>query len=297
MTTRGVVYVATGKEYIEEALVSAASVRNQMPNLLVTLFCDQEVICPAVNDVVKIEVDPSFPGCAGKIPYIAASPYDQTLFLDSDTYVCGGLAELFDLLDAFDIAAAHSPTHAIYRVDTAPDSFPEFNTGVILYRSSPPVHALFSSWAAIFARHLRRLARDDIQWLRPADRRFHTLNDQGAFREALFQSRLRVATLSPVYNCRFSLPGCVDGAVKIVHGRGVDLSKVAQAINAITSRRGFEERRGALRLKCYPEANSNTYSFENIRYTLRRRGFHWTAAAAVRRLSEAVRPLFRNRPR
>jgi hypothetical protein len=39
----------------------------------------------------------------------------------------------------------------------------------------------------------------------------------------------------------------------------------------------------------HPEANSNTYSFENIRYTLHRRGIRWTAEAAVRRLLGTAR--------
>ena len=82
MTTRGVVYIATGKEYIGEALDSAASVKNRMPGLPVTLFCDQDVTCSAVNEVIRIAADFAFPGCASKIPHIARSPYDQTLFLD-----------------------------------------------------------------------------------------------------------------------------------------------------------------------------------------------------------------------
>ena len=39
---RGVIYVATGPAYVAEALISAASVKNRMPGLPVTLFCDQE---------------------------------------------------------------------------------------------------------------------------------------------------------------------------------------------------------------------------------------------------------------
>lgn len=281
---RGVIYVAFGQKYVSEVLVSAASLKCHMPHLPVTLFSDANIACPNVDQVVGVDPDDSFPGCAAKIRHIAASPYDQTLFLDSDTYVCGDLAELFALMDAFDLAAAHAPTRAIYEVEGVPDSFPEFNTGVILFRRSPDVQAVLSRWADLFSHYMERLDHDAIRWLRPADRRWHALNDQGAFREALYRSRLRVATLPPEYNCRFTAPGFVDGPVRILHGRGLDLPRVAAAINSFTTRRGYQERSGRLRLVRHPEANSNTYSFENIRYTLRRRGIRWTAGAAVRRL-------------
>jgi hypothetical protein len=281
---RGVIYVAFGQKYISEVLASAASSKRHMPQLPITLFCDADVACPDVDQVIGAEPDSTFPGCAAKIRHIAASPYDQTLFLDSDTYVCGDLAELFALMDEFDLAAAHAPSRAIYEVGGVPDSFPEFNTGVILFRRSSDVHAVLSSWGDLFARSLERLADGEIRWLQPAHKRWHTLNDQGAFRAALYRSSIRIATLPPEYNCRFSAPGFVDGPVRILHGRGLDLPSVAAAINSIDGRRGYEERSGKLRLIRYWEANSDTYSWENIRYTLHRRGIRWTANAAFRRL-------------
>jgi hypothetical protein len=284
MTTRGVVYIATGEEYIEEALASAASLKREMPGLPVTLFCDDEAACSGVGEVVRIAADPAFPGCASKIPHLAASPYDETLFLDSDTYVCGDLSDLFAVLGAFDLAAAHAPARAIYEVEGVPDSFPEFNTGVILFRRSLGVQGVLCSWAELFAHDLERLRRDELCWVCPADRRWHTLNDQGAFRGALYRSGVRVATLPPEYNCRFTVPGFVDGPVRILHGRGLDLPQVAATINAISTRRGYQERSGRLELVRYLEPSERTYSIRNIRYTLLRRGLRWTAEAGVRRL-------------
>jgi hypothetical protein len=253
------------------------------------LFCDVDVASPHLDQVIRADRDASFPGCAAKIPHISASPYNETLFLDSDTYVCGDLTQLFALTDAFDLAAAHAPMRAIYEVEGVPDSFPEFNTGVIVFRRSPDVQAVLSSWADLFSRYLERLHDDAIRWLHPADRRWHALNDQGAFREALYRSRLRLTTLPPEYNCRFTVPGFVDGPVRILHGRGLHLPSVAVAINSVSTRRGYQERSNRLRLMRHPEANSNTYSFENIRYTLHRRGIRWTAEAAVRRLLGTAR--------
>jgi hypothetical protein len=286
---QGVLYVAFGQKYVSEALVSAASLKRHMPRSPVTLVCDMEVSSAQIDRVIRAGRNDAFPGCAAKIPHIAALPYEHTLFLDSDTYVCGDLAPLFALMEVFDLAAAHAPARAIYEIESVPDSFPEFNTGVILVRRSPAVQGVLSSWADLFSRHLERLGRNEIRWLQPADRRWHTLNDQGAFREALYRSTLRIATLPPEYNCRFSAPGFVDGPVRILHGRGLDFARVAAAINAISARRGHQERFGKVRLMRPPEPSSKTYSFENIRYTVGRRGIRWTAEAGVRRLLGAAR--------
>jgi hypothetical protein len=288
--SQGAIYVAFGQEYVSEALVSAASLKRAMPDLPVTLFCDRDVASPYVDQVVRAARDDSFPGCAAKIPHIAASTYDRTLFLDSDTYVCGDLGPLFALMDVFDLAAAHAPTRATYEVEGVPDSFPEFNTGVILFRRSPTVQDALSSWAELFSSHLERLGHDEIRWVRPADRRWHALNDQGSFRGALYLSSVRIATLPPEYNCRFSAPGFVEGPVRILHGRGVNLPSVAATINSVVTRRGYQERAGGIELVHHPEPSARTYSFENIRYTLRRRGIRWSAEAGVRRLLGAARP-------
>jgi hypothetical protein len=286
---RGVIYIATGSACVAEALVSAASVTKLMPDLPITLFSDRDTADPNIDRVVRIEPDRSRPISATKLTHIGASPYRETLYLDSDTYVCDKLDELFALLQAFDLAAAHSPRRAMHEVDSVPDSFPELNCGVILFRRCAAVEAMFSQWANAFARNLGLLQRDEIRWLHPAHERVHVLGDQGAFREALYRSQVRFATLPPEYNCRFSRPGVVDGPVRILHGRGVDLGDVAARINAITTWRGYEERAGRLRLRRYPMPSRNTYSVSNIRYTLHRRGIPWTLRAALHRLCGGLR--------
>ena len=288
---RGVIYIATGPAYVAEALLSAASVKSSMPAVPITLFSDCEPADANIDRVVRIEPDPYRPTAALKHTHIVASPYRETLYLDTDTYVCGKLDGLFTLLEVFDLAAAHSPARAMHEVDGVPDSFPELNCGVLLFRRCAAVEALFSRWAEAFARNLDLVQRDEIRWLHPAHERAHALGDQGAFREALYRSRARLATLPPEYNCRFSSPGFVDGPVKILHGRGVDLSNVAARINATTTRRGYEERAGALRLRHYPAPSRDLYSISNIRYTLRRRGISWTVSAAFRRLFGGPRGL------
>jgi hypothetical protein len=285
--TDGVIYVATGERHVAEALVSARSLKTHMPDLPVTLYTDRMLAAADVDDVVAFGGD----GYLSRIPILEMSPYERTLFLDSDTYVCGDLAELFALLDEFDVALAHAPSRAIYEVEGIPESFPEFNAGVILYGRSDGVKAAFRDWAGRFARFQEQRDRGEIRWLRPEGKRIYK-HDQGALRAALYKSGLRIATLPPEYNCRFTEPGFVDGPAKILHGRGVDLAGVAAALNASTARRGYELRAGKLELVRYREASS-TFSLENTLYTLRRRGLRWTLRAAVRQLRTAMSRLYK----
>lgn len=285
--TKGVIYVATGERHVAEALVSARSLKTYMPDLPVTLFCNQIMTNELLEHVFPVERhcwDPSV-----RIDHIGSSPYEHTLFLDTDTYVAGDLAELFSILERFEVALAHSPTRGAYRPDGVPDSFPEFNGGVILFRRSSRVRDLFSRWAAYYARDLERLRRGEINW-RARERAFYhgDLPDQPTLREALYDSDLRIATLPPEYNCRFSLPGFVDGHVKILHGKSAQLPELAVAINAVLTRRGYEERSGAIRLIRQREPTKDPWTFDNLLYTLRRRGVRWTLGAAAKRLLAAV---------
>ena len=94
---------------------------------------------------------------------------------------------------------------------------------------------------------------------------------------------------------RVILPGFVDGQVKILHGRALNLPQVAEAINAVTTRRGFEERSGTIRLMRHREPSKHVLSVENILYTLRRRGLRWTASTVARRLLKPVYAMIKDR--
>jgi hypothetical protein len=211
---RGVVYVASGETFIKEAVSSAESLRRHMPGIPVTLFTHEQVSHPAVDEVVVEEKlgDPT-QAKKGKITYLGQSPYEQTLFLDTDTYVCDDVSEVFSLLDAFDLAAAHDPARLYYagvsHPSQLPKSFPELNTGVLAYRSgAPSVSALFNAWKKRYG----AMGGETPE------------RDQLSFREVLYESDVRMTVLPPEYNCRFNFPMYLDGPAKILHGRHDSLS-------------------------------------------------------------------------
>ena len=65
-------------------------------------------------------------------------------------------------------------------------------------------------------------------------------HDKLAVREALYNSKLRIAALTPEYNCRFIMPGYVEYEVKILHGIHTDLPDIAKIINSYKKPRIFK---------------------------------------------------------
>src|SRR5262245_17176068 len=105
--SRGIIYSATGERFVAEAVNSArSSLRfNPVPHLI---FCDA-VPAQKIEGVKFVPSEPCGDPFRDKIHSIRRLPFDQTIFLDTDTYVTANIDELFDLLNRFDVAAAHAP--------------------------------------------------------------------------------------------------------------------------------------------------------------------------------------------
>ena len=206
-----------------------------MPAVPITLFTDQRERRPIFDSIVPIEGSGA-KAYRDKLLWMGRSPYDQTLFLDTDTYVCDDVSELFDLLGAFDMALTHDRA---FRDNFPPDvgvphAFREFNTGVVVYRRTPETGVFFDECLRLYD----ELAR------RPGTPQF--VPDQMPFRVAAFHSRLRIATLTFEYNCRFPYFGYTNGRVKLLHGReflssfsAPELERLAAGLNVIDTPRVY----------------------------------------------------------
>ena len=150
MKKNGILYIAFKKhrlaDHSKEVIHSAKSVKKMYPNLPITLFTDTNT-CSNYFDNIKII---SVGGFRIKQTVLYDSPYDNTLYLDSDTEIVGSIIELFDLMKRFDVAATHdlmrkhkvkSDVYPDYAA--IPDGFPEFAGGVILFKKSPKVENFF----------------------------------------------------------------------------------------------------------------------------------------------------------
>lgn len=199
----GVVYIASGNKYIEEARQSAKTLKKQMPEMKTTLISSKNITDPNFEQVIVID-NPQY-SLLDKVKYMADTPYDYTLFLDTDTFIYEPVYELFILLEKFDIAVAHEQTRISYSVPEIPNSFPEMNTGVILFKKSLQIKKLFQDWLNFYERDLKKIPKPK--------------HDQPAFREAIYKNseNLRLMTLIPEYNCRIEKAVFIQSTVKIFH--------------------------------------------------------------------------------
>ena len=83
-------------------MFSAFTVKRFIPNAHITLFTDKKIDCPLFDDIQIFQMS-----LRCKQFLLDKTPYDKTIFLDSDTKVNHNITELFDILDKYDIAMAH----------------------------------------------------------------------------------------------------------------------------------------------------------------------------------------------
>jgi hypothetical protein len=208
-----------------------------MPHLPITLYGDHTPPPGLFDDFVRVEGAMVF---REKLRCLAQSPYDQTLFLDSDTFVVADVSELFDLLDRFHLAATHDRSYVDWFPPEAgvPAPFREFNTGVIVYRKSDEIGRFFNDCLAWY---------DKLSALpAPTPRFLGQFPDQPAFRAAAYHGDLRAAMLTFEYNCRFPYFGSASGEIKILHGREFlsgfhpgELERAAAGLNRTKAPRVF----------------------------------------------------------
>ena len=208
MPDQGVIYYATGEQHIRQAAISAKSVKKHT-DLHVTLYADRGAESPYIDSVV--EITPSGHPFYDRIDYFKQTPYDQTIYLDTDTYVVGDITPIFEVLGRFDITAAHDE----FRDTTAehlsfetieidvPETFPEFQCGVIGYQNTEAVQALFDDWQRRYRPYRNR-----------------NLLDQPHFREALYHNPVAVNTLPSEYNVQVNFGGFLYDDAKVLHYAG-----------------------------------------------------------------------------
>jgi hypothetical protein len=138
--------------------------------------------------------------------------YDAFLFLDSDTVVLEDIGLGFEKAERFLIAASPAPHYSldhffgfdrIMQAEGVPCRGQlQYNTGVIFFKNSPEVAAVFERWAS--------LARTHSAVCR---------NDQPYFTLAMEQLHLNPYTLSISYNYR-GFGDAISGLLRIWHSHG-----------------------------------------------------------------------------
>src|SRR6056297_802897 len=183
----GILFIAAGKPFVHAAIAAAESAKAVMPGIAVDLYCDDAhgFDMSVFDKVTMIDA----PHRRSKVDCLPMTRFDRTLYVDTDVRFVADVRDLFELLDRFDVALAHAHTRnrevttAVWRT-ALPDAFPQFNGGVILYKSNEPVMAFLNAWKEAYKTAGFR-------------------NDQVTLRELLWESELQICTLPPEYNVRY----------------------------------------------------------------------------------------------
>ncbi len=187
--------------YVDEAVVSAESFRSFMPDCEVVLYTDRAGFQhPVFNQVVPAEfvVPPALEGKDHKNGQMVVkhramleSSAEYNLVLGSDTLALHERVNSpFELLERFDIAAAHAPTRICAPVPEVPDAWPEFNCDVIFFRRNERTWRFLDKWSRCYQ-----------------DNAIDHPHDQGSFRYLTFHSDVRIAVLPFEYNDRMGMFG------------------------------------------------------------------------------------------
>ena len=241
----GYLYAATGERFVQEARASVKSLRAVQPNAQVTLLTDQDVVAGDFDQVVVRPVralkicreqddwnEEALNAFGWRAEHFyAVSPYERTIYVDSDTHFLGSCAPVFEMLRHFDFCMAAAPMDDIEPVvgDGRLTGCVPLNCGVIGFRRGDVVEQQLRDWHRVYVDKLARGAM--------LEGRFE--GDQASFLEAWLHTSAKIYTLPPVWNFRVPFPATLNGAVRLVHGRHRDYAGLARRLNAVTSIRSW----------------------------------------------------------
>jgi hypothetical protein len=229
---QGYLYVASGEKYVLEAERSAISLLSHNSQAQICLVTSQNYEGEVFSNVKFLEFsvdgDLRQAGFLFKILGIMESPFNRTIFLDTDTFLCDSCDELFDLLSYFDLLICHDYQEDTYALldDRPIRGYNTYNSGVIAYSKNRSIMAFFKSWLETY-----QFNRDKY-W-----------GDQPAFMKALLQADIKTYSLQTIYNFRINQFLTIShGNVKILHGRHSDLVGIERIINESTDHRSWDPR-------------------------------------------------------
>lgn len=228
--SEGILYSCSGDFYVAEAIRSARSSlrHNALPHLLFAAGAEDALAAANGLEGLSVErFESSGNPYADKIANMRRSPFERTIFLDSDTFVVDEIVHLLRLLDRYDIAVAYAPAYRGLADPDVPCAFYEFNTGVVAWRTSDRVAAFMRDWEDTYLAWMG--GEEPFPGTCRASRGGRA--DQPAFRHCAWQHGLRLFVLAPEYNFRLGYPVTVVERVRIIHGEHGDFDTLAARIN------------------------------------------------------------------
>jgi hypothetical protein len=191
VSENGFLYIFTSEEYINECLNSIISLKKYNNNKI-CLFTEK-VFFKRFENLVDIMIPIESGINRPKIEYLKYSPFNKTIYLDTDTFINHDLSDMFSIVEKFELAGVycHSRKRENYskkikKYKDIPYSFPEINSGVLAFKNTKKIISCFNLWEKYYFKYYLKTHG----W------------DQPSFRIALWESDLKLFILPVEYNVR-----------------------------------------------------------------------------------------------
>ena len=174
----------TNINYINEAIFSAKSLRKIEPSANICLFTDQKIKSDVFSEIKIVDMS-----LRCKQYYLDKSPYEKTIYIDSDTYIDHNIEDMFIMLDKYDMIGCHD--YARKRMFPIPEymnipyAFSEINGGILGYKKNSSFDIFLKLWREYYEKY-----------------KSITPYDQPSLRIALWKSNINLYILPIEYNRR-----------------------------------------------------------------------------------------------
>ena len=217
------IWIARGQSYIDEAFRSAQQFQSQNPSIQCVLFTPTPLERTGVFARTFVfdydDADPFYFNLV-RVYQSILDVADRIIVLDTDTYCCYPVDEVFTLLERFDFLGVHAPgRHTTGSIHDLPDAFPELNVGFLAFNSNDSTRSLFANWLRLYI----------------DNRNTYHNNDQGPLRDALWEWDGSFYVMPIEFNFKFGFGGSIRSPVRILHGRSYNLKEIAAAVNKHTN--------------------------------------------------------------
>lgn len=149
-----------------------------------------------------------------------ASPFEETLFIDSDTYVAADVTPVFGLLRHYDIGVRFGGPQL--NEEDGLELHTQCNSGVILFRRSAAVEEVFALWNSEYDRALKEL---------PPARDARGFGDQRFLAIAIAKSRARPVHLAEYLNFTLFDTLVTYSPPLVLHGRLPHMEAIEREIS------------------------------------------------------------------
>lgn len=214
---KGILYIAFGRQWQDETRRSIVSLR-KVSKLPIAVITDSRWVLDPQPDVFITRSHVN--GFASKPTYIfEATPFQNTLFIDTDTIVVQDPDPVFGLLDYYDIGVRFGGP----QLNEEPGLVfhTQCNSGVILFKKNKAVSNVFTLWKNEYSKALNiSKGMDD-----------RGLGDQRYLAIAIAKSKARPVHLGEFLNFALFETIITYSPLVVIHGRLKDMEIVGDEIN------------------------------------------------------------------